>query len=316
MYCTYSRSPVGYTSTDSTTTAVVLAKTTTHALNPALSPCAPSTPPPIQHIHLNVYQPPLLPTDLVDSRSLRLIFSVLPSLIFLLLDTSPPAATKGWKCKTTLRAQKRGGKKVWSVIAVALGNIALATAVQGVIEGALMYGLGWRNALRIAKALPSPINAARDIFCAVVGREILTYGIHRYLLHNESARSLRRLVKAHRIWAHAEHGVAGGLNAHYDHPIAYLLRGFIPMYLPVTLALRMHVLTWFIWLVVVSLLEAVRYSGYIDAPTGWVPFGWMVRKLDGHFESGGKKGFGVWGVVDWVEGTRVVVGGEDYVKGR
>ena len=219
-----------------------------------------------------------------------------------------------------MRAQKRGGKKVWSVIAVALGNIALVTGVQGVIEVGLVYGLGWRGALRIAKTLPSPTGAVWDIFCAEAGREILAYGIHRYLLHNESARPPRGLAKAHRDWAHAEYGVAGGLNAQYDHPIAYLLRGFLPMYLPAALVLRMHVLTWFIWLIVVSLLEVVGYSGYINAPTGWVPFGfvlgWMVRRVDGHFGSKGRKGFGVWGVADWVGGTRVVVGGEDYVKGR
>ena len=203
---------------------------------------------------------------------------------------------------------------------MALGNIALATAAQGVIEGALVHGLGWKSALRIAKTLPSPTGAVWDMFRAEVGREILTYGIHRYLLHNESARSPRGLVKAHKTWAHAEYGVVGGLNAQYDHPIVYLLRGFLPMYLPAALVLRMHVLTWFVWLAVVSLLEVVGYSGYTDAPTGWVPFGfvlgWIVRRVDGHFGSGGKKGFGVWGVADWVGGTRVVVGGEDYVKGR
>ena len=202
---------------------------------------------------------------------------------------------------------------------MALWNIALATGVQGVIEGGLVYGLQWKSALRIAKTLPSPTGAVWDILCAEAGREILTYSIHRYLLHNESARSPQGLVKAHRNWAHAEYGVAGGFNAQYDHPIAYLLRGFLPMYLPATLVLRMHVLTWFIWLIVVSLLEVVGYSGYIGAPTGWVPFGfvlgWLVRRVDGHFGSMGRKGFGVWGVADWVWGTRVVVGGVEYVNG-
>ncbi|KAF8455169.1 hypothetical protein BGX38DRAFT_1249251 [Terfezia claveryi] len=263
--------------------------------------------------------PPLI-VELAGSLLIRLIFFALPSLIFLFLDACLPATTERWKSKTTLRARKRGGKKLWSVIAVAFGNIALATGVQGVIEGGLVYGLGWKSALRIAKTLPSPTGVVWDIFCAEVGREILTYGIHRYLLHNKSASSSRGLVKAHRNWAHAEYGVAGGFNAQYDHPVAYLLRTFLPMYLPAALVLRMHVLTWFIWLMMVSLLEVVGYSGYIDAPTGWVPFGFglecLVGTVDGHFGSRGGKGFGVWGVVDWAGGTKVVVGGENYVKGR
>lgn len=153
---------------------------------------------------------------------------------------------------------------------------------------------------------------------------MLTYYVHRYLLHSSPARGRGRgrggLAKAHQAWAHAEYGCAGALNAHYDHPAAYLVHRFLPVYLPAAVLLRMHVLTWFVWLAGVSVVECVGYSGLVDAPaSGWVPFGfvlgWAVGRVDGHFGSGGRRGFGVWGVADWVGGTRVVVGGEEAVRG-
>ena len=82
----------------------------------------------------------------------------------------------------------------------------------------------------------------------------------------------------------------------------------------------MHALTFFVHLSLISLIDVIAYSGLTDAPTGFIPFGfmlgWMAQRVDGHYSCNGRKAFGIWGIADWVMGTRVETGGEEYLKGK
>ena len=277
-----------------------------------------------------------LTIELVGSLLIRALFFLLPTTFFLLLHASLPAVTESWKSSSRVKKSRSrrggGGQGVLKLISVALANILLATLCQAAIEYLVVYALGRKSAVKIAKTLPSPAGALWDLLIAEMMREGLAYAIHRYLLHSHSkssswgGRARGYLTKKHNAWAHGSScgypstaaTQATSFTSHYDHPIPYLLHHFVPTYLPGTV-LRMHILTFFIHLMLISLTEAVGYSGYVDAPTGWIPFGfilgWVTRRVDGHFGSGGKSGYGVWGIADWLGGTRVEVGGEEWVRG-
>jgi sterol desaturase/sphingolipid hydroxylase (fatty acid hydroxylase superfamily) len=90
------------------------------------------------------------------------------------------------------------------------------------------------------------------------------------------------------------------LKAHYGHPLDYFLLQFLPLYLPAYL-LKVHLLTFFLTLSIVSLESALIYSGY---DIFWGLLGGTVRRMDRHYCAGGEKmDFGIWGILDWVTGT-------------
>ena len=91
------------------------------------------------------------------------------------------------------------------------------------------------------------------------------------------------------------------LVAHYDHPVPYLVHTVLPMYIPVVV-LRMHVLTWFVYLALVSMEEVVSYCGYKILPAG-VLLGSLARRTQRHFRRQGEGDWGCWGWMDWCLGT-------------
>jgi sterol desaturase/sphingolipid hydroxylase (fatty acid hydroxylase superfamily) len=93
------------------------------------------------------------------------------------------------------------------------------------------------------------------------------------------------------------------LTTHYDHPASYLLSSFIPTYGPAVL-FRFHLLTYLIYLAIVSLEETFAYSGYSVMPTSFF-LGGIARRVDLHLLHDGTGNFGPWGILDWVCGTTV-----------
>lgn len=91
------------------------------------------------------------------------------------------------------------------------------------------------------------------------------------------------------------------LTAHYDHPLVYLVGRFIPTYLPAML-FRFHMLTFLLYLTVISVEELFVYSGYTVMPTSFFMSG-IARRTDEHVLTSGEGNFGPWGVMDWVCGT-------------
>ena len=129
----------------------------------------------------------------------------------------------------------------------------------------------------------------------------MTYVFHRYGLHSEQS----PFTKTHAGWQHTV-PAPFSLVAHYDHPIAYLIHVFLPTYLPAVL-FRFHLLTYLLYLAVVSLEETFAYSGYNMLPNAFV-LGGIARRQEKHLMGDANGNYGCFGLVDFAMGTSI---GED-----
>ena len=128
----------------------------------------------------------------------------------------------------------------------------------------------------------------------------MTYVFHRYGLHSRQS----PLTKTHTNWQHTI-SPPFSLVAHYDHPFAYLIHIFLPSYLP-AMIFRFHLLTYLLYLAVISLEETFAYSGYNMLPN--FILGGVARRQEKHLMGGGNGNYGCLGLVDFVTGTSI---GED-----
>ncbi|PGH07731.1 hypothetical protein AJ79_06208 [Helicocarpus griseus UAMH5409] len=261
---------------------------------------------------------PPLKVELVGTAAVRFVFYLLPSFTFFLFDIIFPSTAIGIKAQGAagLPTGKRGrrcGKREAKVVGWAVANLCLGIGVQGLVEVVLTRALGWRSALRIAARLPLPWEVVRGLLAGIVGRELLQYLIHRYILHSSSrSRSLfpaTHLTRYHDTWYHIVLKSPYPLTAHYDHPLPYLFGRFLPTFLPAA-ALRFHLLTYLLYLSLVSLEETFTHSGYSTMPTNFF-IGGMARRNELHVLSKGCGNYGGWGLLDWVCGTTVDMGGDD-----
>jgi hypothetical protein len=69
-------------------------------------------------------------------------------------------------------------------------------------------------------------------------------------------------------------------------------------------------LTYILYLSLISLEETFAYSGYKALPTS-VLIGGIARRADIHLLSRGDGNYGTWGIMDWVFGTSVADSVED-----
>ena len=92
------------------------------------------------------------------------------------------------------------------------------------------------------------------------------------------------------------------MTAHYDHPAAYLLNNFIPTYIPAAL-FRFHLLSYCVYLALVSLEDLFAFSGYNVLPSSFI-LGGLARRQERHLMGGGARGnYGRLGLVDLCMGT-------------
>lgn len=104
----------------------------------------------------------------------------------------------------------------------------------------------------------------------------------------------------HTSWQHSV-SPPYALVANYDHPLAYVLHLFLPTYLPAVF-FRFHLLTYHIYLAIVSIEETFAYSGYNALPNGFI-LGGIARRQERHLMGDGKGNYGCFGLVDLVIGT-------------
>lgn len=128
--------------------------------------------------------------------------------------------------------------------------------------------------------------------------QILQYYIHRHILH--APRS--RIARWHRNWQLSIRAPYSFV-ANYDHPVAWLLHRWLPVYLPAVI-FRFHILTFQLLLALVSLEELLVYSGYSVLPSTIILSG-MARRADAHLLTGGQGNYAPWGLLDWVHGTTI-----------
>ncbi|KAJ5658627.1 uncharacterized protein N7484_002276 [Penicillium longicatenatum] len=248
-----------------------------------------------------------LRVELVGSAAVRALFFVLPSLLFFLFDILTPSASVIVKAQGEAglpSGRKKGKVRVrdLKVAAWALLNVLLGTVLQAAVETLLVQGLGIRSAVKVSMKLPMPWEMGKGLILALLIREVLTYYVHRYVLHNAQSVFTRYLARAHQSWYHSLR-TPFPLTAHYDHPLVYIFVRFLPTYLP-ALFLRFHMLTYLLFLSTVSLEETFAYSGYTVMPTSFF-LGGMARRTDGHLLEDGEGNFGPWGILDWIFGTSI-----------
>jgi hypothetical protein len=77
---------------------------------------------------------------------------------------------------------------------------------------------------------------------------------------------------------------------------------------------RAHLLTYLLFLSLVTLEETTVCSGYSTVPS--IMLGGITRRQDLHWKCSGKGNFAPWGVLDWIHGTSAGGGIEEDVAGE
>jgi hypothetical protein len=252
---------------------------------------------------------PPLRVEIVASLATRILFYMGPSLFFLLFDTLLPSASASLKAlgPTALPLPQRNTYarqntlRLAKVFAWSVFNTLLGLIIQSATELLFTRIFSIRSALRVTTTLPTPFSIAKDLLRGYLLREILAYTLHRFILHPPDRPNA--LSNLHERWYHTEISAPFPMSATYDHPAAYLIRNFLPTYLPAVL-FRFHLLTYMVYTAFISLEETFAYSGYSTVPTNFI-LGGIARRTDNHVLCGGEGNFGPWGLVDWLIGTSV-----------
>ncbi|EAS31485.1 sterol desaturase family [Coccidioides immitis RS] len=243
-----------------------------------------------------------LKVEIVGTIAVRLLFYLIPSLIFFLFDVLVPSAAVILKAHGShglpSGKKRKSGKKEAKVAACAVFNLLLGLLVQASIEVCLTKGLKMKSAIKVSTRLPLPWEILTDLLRGLFGRELLEYIIHRYILHS----STLRVAKNHDTWYHALH-TPYPLTAHYDHPIPYLLLRFLPMFLPAAI-FRFHLLSFILYLSLISLEETFAYSGYKAMPTSFF-IGGIAKRVEMHLTNSGNGNYSPWGIMDWIFGSSI-----------
>ena len=141
---------------------------------------------------------PPLRVELFGTAAVRLLFFLLPSLLFFLFDILTPSAAVVVKAQgeAGLPAGSKRGKvrmKDLKVAGWAMLNIGLSFAAQAAIEDVRTELFGMRSALRVSMKLPMPWEMVKDLLRGLLAREvswaysnsIQTYMNHEYIEKNQ-----------------------------------------------------------------------------------------------------------------------------------
>lgn len=251
---------------------------------------------------------PPLRVEIIGTLAVRIFFHILPSLFFVTFDILLPSAAENFKALGDAAlpfkdASRKQAIRQLRILGWSIFNILLSVAVQAYVEILFTRVLLIRSALRVTTTLPMPFGILKDLAKGYLVREILGYVFHRYILHEQR----NSLSRAHKLWYHSL-STPFPLSASYDHPASYLVHSFLPTYLPAVL-FRFHLLTYIIYLTLVSVEETFAYSGYSTVPTNFI-LGGVARRTDTHVLCGGEGNYGPWGLIDWLMGSTV---GDDVV---
>ncbi|KAK0636751.1 sterol desaturase family protein [Bombardia bombarda] len=250
-----------------------------------------------------------LKIELIGTTALRILFGLTPSLVFLLFDTLLPSLSEGIKYNGASALPPRDAKSIAKLISLALFNLALETALEAGLSLGLTVLLK-TPPFHTATTLPLPWQMAKHIALLFAARELLTYYIHRNVLHAHSSAPIskrktkaptQRIATLHHKYAHAHSAPPFSLLLLADHPFPFLLHRFIPLYLPaIALHNRLHLLTFFIFVALCTMEETLAMSGYTVVPG--ILMGGITRRSAVHYAKPAGN-YGCWGILDWVHGT-------------
>ncbi|KAK0387083.1 hypothetical protein NLU13_5396 [Sarocladium strictum] len=242
-----------------------------------------------------------LHVHLVGIFAVRIVFWLIPSLLFLLFDTLIPSLSVSAKLGGRSALPPRDPKVLGRTLLLALLNLVLVVAVEGGFSLAFAYFLG-EPQLRTSSTLPLPWQIIKHILLLTTSREILTYYIHRFTLHcgGGSSSGSSFISDLHMRYAHTRAGAPFSLQLFADHPLPLVLHRLVPIYFPAVL-LRPHLLTYFLFFTLSTIEETLAMSGYSSVPG--ILMGGIVQRSAIHYASRGSSNFGAWGLLDWINGT-------------
>ncbi|KAI1872786.1 uncharacterized protein JN550_003660 [Neoarthrinium moseri] len=237
-----------------------------------------------------------LKIELIGTLAVRVVLWLVPSLLFLLFDTGIPSLSESIKLYGSSSLPRRDAASQLKKLLLAVVNLLLFTAVQAALSiGATMLLKG--PLFKTSTTLPLPWQIIKHIGWLYTTREVLTYYIHRNILHSRGP-----LANLHRGYAHSHRGAPYSLMLYADHPLPLMLHRLLPVYLP-SLLIRPHLLTYFLFTVFTTVEEMMSMSGYSVVPG--IIMGGVARRTATHYASGGRGNFGAWGLLDWINGTSV-----------
>ncbi|KDN66797.1 putative sterol desaturase family protein [Colletotrichum sublineola] len=253
-----------------------------------------------------------LKVQLVGVLALRIMFWLVPSLFFLLFDTLIPSIAGSIKTGGASALPPPHGPTLLRILLLALFNLLLSAGVEGGIS--LAYASYFHGPLfRASTTLPLPFQLLKHVAFLIAAREVLTYYLHTRVLHGRSGdgssnngrsggrrSALVRVDKLHASYAHARAAPPFSLMLFADHPLPFLLHRLAPVFLP-ALALRPHLLTYFLFVGFCTIEETMAMSGYSVVPG--IIMGGIARRTAVHYAGRGDGNYGAWGVLDWAHGT-------------
>ncbi|KAH8894215.1 sterol desaturase family [Thozetella sp. PMI_491] len=241
-----------------------------------------------------------LKIELIGSFALRLVFWLIPSLVFLLFDTLLPSLAESIKYNGRSALPSRDGRALGRLVLLAVINLLLETGAEAGISLGLATLLR-HPVFKTTSTLPLPWQMIKHIGLLFTLREILTYAIHRYILHGASGRDWFGVSRLHKRYAHARAAPPFSLLVMGDHPLPFLLHRFVPRYLPaLLLQRRLHLLTYLLFVGLCTLEETLSMSGYTVVPG--IIMGGITRRTAVHYAKPAGN-YGAWGLLDWMHGT-------------
>lgn len=124
-----------------------------------------------------------LKVEIIGCLGIRVLFFLIPSLLFLIFDSLLPSLAVGIKLQGPSalptrtggikNARRGGGTPQWyQVVGLSLFNVCLSVALQAGVEALLTNVLHVRSALKVTTTLPMPWSIAKDISKVLLLREV------------------------------------------------------------------------------------------------------------------------------------------------
>ncbi|KAI0904117.1 hypothetical protein F4824DRAFT_113776 [Ustulina deusta] len=244
-----------------------------------------------------------LKIELVGTLVVRIVFWLVPSLFFLVFDTLVPSLAESVKLYGSASIPRRNASSLARRALLAIVNLALFTALQAAISVAAT-SLLHRPLFKTSITLPLPWQIVKHVVTLYTAREVLTYYLHRHVLHSTGP-----IARLHAQYAHScKPATPYALMLYADHPLPLMLNRLLPIYLP-SLVVRPHLLTYFLFTLLTTIEETLSMSGYSIVPG--IIMGGIARRTATHYASGGSGNYGAWGLLDWIHGTSI---GKDVVE--